>query len=77
MFMKYFIGIQKAIAHLAKGHPLKFLMLVLGQEALVDIPDPTDAHLLNKNYEMMLYNPIETLINTATPGSVHFLKSVM
>jgi hypothetical protein len=77
MFTKYFTNIQKAIVALAKGHPITFMLLLLGQEAVGDVPDITDASLLSKDLTNLFYNPINSVIGAATPGSYIMYDSIM
>ena len=56
MFTKYFIGIQNAIRNTGKGNPLHMALAILGQSALgIDLEDPTDASIINKNYSGLLH----------------------
>jgi hypothetical protein len=74
MFTKYFTRIQKAIAELAKGHPAKLLIAILGQEYIVgDVEDVTDQSMITKNLGGMVYNPFETLVRAITPSGLEAL----
>ena len=77
MFSKYFLGIQRAIFHLATGHPLKFLVAVIGQASLLDIPDITDSSIVAKDMGTLFYSPIETLVGGLTPGAIVVARELM
>jgi len=78
MFTKYFTRIQKALIHLVKTNPSGFAAAMLGQSLTgVDVDDPTDANIFNKDLGNLMYNPIESAIGAATPGSYLFVKDLM
>lgn len=77
MFTKYFTRIQKAIGHAAKNNPIGVALSIAGQEALFDIPDPTDSYFMFKDLGNLFYSPVDTAIGAATPGLYLFTNNLM
>lgn len=77
MFTKYFTRIQRALGHLAKANPVGLGLTLVGQEALFDVPDPTDSYFLFKDVGNIFNSPIDSLVGAATPGAYLFTKDLM
>lgn len=61
MFTKYLQRIQRVIRQGVTKHPLSFTMALLGQEALMDVSDPTDSSVFARG----LFSPFDSPINRA------------
>jgi hypothetical protein len=77
MFTKYFTNVQRAILEMSKGNPITFLLYILGQNTLVDVPDITDSSFLTKDLTNLLYNPMEGMLHAAMPGSYVLADSLL
>jgi len=77
MFTKYFTNIQKAIMALGKGHPVTFLLLMLGQNMVLDVPDITDSSFIAKDLTNLFYSPHEAFFSAAMPGSYIMADSLL
>ena len=69
MFTKYFTNIQKAIGELVEGHPISFVLFMLGQGLLFDVPDITDSSIVTKDLTNLFYSPVEGAMNSVLPGT--------
>lgn len=59
MFFKYFFGASKNMAHKLKNRPTA----MLGMDLLLDMPNPSDAMVWNKDMMYNVYDPIDILFD--------------
>lgn len=84
MFSKWFFNIHRAIRHLYRKHPLKALISLIGQEAVLDLDIETveDNHMgvrmwnddsWDKWFGVSLRNPLDHIEKILMPSSVEML----
>ena len=76
MFTKFFLRIQRVVGHLISRHPVELVSSLLGQAMFGDVDDITDQSLITKNYDAIFHNPLEVIIQTATPTGPGFIEAL-
>lgn len=88
MFTKWYFNIQRAIANLAKGHPLKAIISLLGQEFVLnmDIETMEDSQILTRMYEddewtkmfgVSVRNPLDHIEKVLVPPGLEVLMNTV
>ncbi|OCR88044.1 hypothetical protein CFT13S00388_02425 [Campylobacter fetus subsp. testudinum] len=76
MFSKFFSRIQRVLKDdLFMDHPVRSMGMILAQRALdIDLSDPFDASVLDKNWGTLFSDPITNLWEAANPMSAPILS---
>jgi len=68
MFTKYFLGIQRALLHLAAEKPANVLAFSAAMGVMdTQITNSLSASIINKNYTNLFYNPLNTMSDLFEP----------
>jgi hypothetical protein len=70
MFTKFFVGVQKIIFNTVSKYPVSSLLFMTGQSTFLDSEDIFEQLFIFKDFNSMVYNPIENFINVAIPVPV-------
>jgi hypothetical protein len=88
MFTKWYFNIQRAIGQLVKGHPLKAMISLLGQEFVLnmDIETMEDSQILTRMYEddewtkmfgVNIRNPLDHIEKVLFPPGLEVLMNTV
>ena len=72
MFTKFAKRIQYQITKGVVNNPMGVLMFLIAQNSLVDTEDIYEQNIFNKSWSALIHNPIDNLINAATPMPLQF-----
>lgn len=67
MFTKYFQRIQRVIRQTGTKHPIYMMLVLLGQETLIEMDDISDQSIFTKDLSNMVYSPFDHVMRAITP----------
>lgn len=67
MFTKYFKRMQRVIRQQVVKRPISTLFFALSQMNIIDIEDPLEQNIFNKNYGAIWHSPVDNLISAFSP----------
>ena len=75
VFSKFFTRIQKVLTHDILGKkPIQGLFGILVNSKLgTGLETPFDSSVITKNYDVLMSNPAEMVVNAVTPAGLNYM----
>ncbi len=75
VFSKFFTRIQKVLTHDILGRkPIQGLLGIIANSKLgTGLETPFDSSVITKNYDVLMSNPVEMVVNAVTPAGLNYI----